>query len=113
MAPKKKSKANEIAAQKRAEARAKRDARLIMNEQGKTSLSIRKLPFARFVREIAHGFDKEIRFERTAIDMLQEACEKHIVKKLLISNLIAFHSKRVTVDDEDLRLSDKISTFVT
>ena len=48
--------------------------REIRKYQKSTDLLIRKLPFQRMVREIAHEFKQELRFQSSAVLALQEAC---------------------------------------
>ena len=56
--------------------------REIRQYQKSTELLIRKLPFARLVREIAQDFQTDLRFQSSAIGALQEASE--ISTKILI-----------------------------
>ena len=49
--------------------------REIRRFQKSTELLIRKLPFQRMVREIAHEWKQELRFQSSAVLALQEAAE--------------------------------------
>ncbi len=51
----------------------------IRKYQKSTELLIRKLPFQRLVREIAHEFKHDLRFQSSAVLALQEAAEAYIV----------------------------------
>jgi len=65
--------------------------------QRSTELLIRKRPFQRLVREIAHGFRKELRFQSSAVMVLQEAAETHIVS--LFRRHKPCHAPREACDD--------------
>lgn len=74
-----------------------RACREIRKYQKSTELLIRKLPFARLVREIAQDFKTELRFQSTAILAMQEAAEAYLVRLFEDTNLCAIHAKRVTI----------------
>jgi len=82
--------------------------REIRRYQKSTELLIRKLPFARLVREIAQNFRSDLRFQRSAIMALQEAAEAYLVGLLEDTNLCAIHAKRVTIMPKDVQLSRRI-----
>ena len=71
--------------------------REIRRYQRSTETLIRKLPFQRLVREIAHDFKNDLRFQSTAIGALQEASESYLTSLFEDSNLCAIHAKRVTI----------------
>ena len=71
-------------------------------------LLIRKLPFARLVREIAQDFKTDLRFQREAIATLQEAAEAYLVGLFEDTNLYAIHAKRVTIAPKDIQLARRI-----
>ena len=79
--------------------------REIKKYQKSTDLLMRKLPFARLVREIAQDFKADLRFSADAIGSLQEAAEKHLIDILGGSNLAAIHAKRVTIMPKDMQLA--------
>ena len=77
--------------------------------QRTTDLLIRKLPFARLVREVQQGFvQREMRWQAAAIVALQEAAEAHLVALFQDANLCAIHAKRVTLMVRDLQLARRI-----
>ena len=76
--------------------------REIRKYQRSTDLLIRKLPFARLVREITQTYNSapsegEKRWQAEALMALQEACEYYLVHLFEDSNLCAIHAKRVTI----------------
>lgn len=54
--------------------------REIRKYQKSDELLIRKLPFQRLVREIAHAFIADLRFQSSAVLALQEAAEAYLVR---------------------------------
>jgi len=66
----------------------------IRQYQRSTDLLLRKLPFARLVREVQMGFvNKEYRWQAAALVALQEAAEAHLVHLFEDANLCAIHAK--------------------
>ena len=82
--------------------------REIRKFQKSTDLLIKKLPFQRAVREIAHDVKPDLRFQSAAIGALQEAAEAHLVNLFEDTNLCAIHAKRVTIMVKDMRLARRI-----
>jgi len=82
--------------------------REIRRYQKSTDLLVRKLPFARLVREIAQDFKQDLRFQSPAILALQEAAEDYLVQLFAEAQLCAIHARRVTVMPNDLRLARRI-----
>ncbi len=82
--------------------------REIRKYQKSTDLLIRKLPFQRLVREIAHEFKQELRIQSSAVLALQEAAEAYLVSLFEDTNLCAIHAKRVTIMTRDLQLAKRI-----
>ncbi|KAK9452426.1 histone-fold-containing protein [Limtongia smithiae] len=89
--------------------------REIRKYQRGTELLIRKLPFARVVREVAseywYGDDtgqSAFRFQSVAILALQEAAEAYLVHLFEDTNLCAIHAKRVTIMQKDIQLARRI-----
>ena len=82
--------------------------REIRKYQKSTDLLIRKLPFQRMVREIAHEWRQELRFQSSAVLALQEAAEAYLVSLFEDTNLCAIHAKRVTIMTRDLQLAKRI-----
>jgi histone H3 len=82
--------------------------REIRRFQKNTQLLIRKLPFQRFVREVAQDFKSDLRFQSWAIQALQEAAEAYLVSLFEDTNLCAIHAKRVTIMVHDMALARRI-----
>jgi histone H3/H4 len=77
--------------------------------QRNTDLLIRKLPFARLVREVqTYFFRKEYRWSAQAMLALQEAAEAHLVGLFEDANLCSIHAKRVTLMPKDIQLARRI-----
>jgi histone H3 len=77
--------------------------------QSSTDLLIRRLPFARLVREIQMDMMNEsYRWQATAMLALQEASEAHLVGLFEDANLCAIHGKRVTIMPKDMHLARRI-----
>lgn len=89
--------------------------REIRKYQKSTDLLIRKLPFARLVRDITMtrtGRDgAQYRYQAEAILALQEASEAYLVKLMEDANLCAIHAKRVTIMPRDIALARRIRGF--
>jgi len=82
--------------------------REIRKYQKSTELLIRKAPFQRLVREIASGYRDDIRFQKTALQALQEAAEAYLTGLFCDANLEAIHGKRVTVMPKDIQITRRI-----
>ena len=90
----------------------------IRHYQKGTKLLIRKLPFARLVREVAQKivvargmtahFNEGVKFQSNAIMALQEASESYLVGLFEDTNLCAIHARRVTVMPKDILLARRI-----
>ena len=93
----------------------------ICHFQRRTELLIRKLPFARLVREITQEIIEElgiknhfeaggshIRYQTDAIWALQESAEAYLIDLFEDTNLCAIHAKRVTILPKDMQLAQKI-----
>ena len=80
----------------------------ITRYQSSTELLIRKLPFARLVREIAQDFKTDLQFQREAIGALQEASEAYLVGLFEDTYLCSIHAKRVTIMPKDIQLAHRI-----
>lgn len=87
-----------------------RALREIRHFQKTTGFLIRKLPFARLVREVASYLqpEYELRWRDTAMEALQEAAEDYLVALLEDANLCAVHAKRVTCMVKDIQLARRI-----
>ena len=82
--------------------------REIRRYQKSTELLLRKLPFQRFVREIAQDFKSDLRFQSTSVLALQESAEAYLVGLFEDTNLCAIHAKRVTIMPKDIQLARRI-----
>ena len=85
--------------------------REIRKYQKSTDLLIRKLPFARVVREVAQDFyvgNEPLRWQALAVMALQEAAEAFLVHLFEDANLCAIHAKRVTIMVKDIQLARRI-----
>ena len=82
--------------------------REIRRYQKSTNLLLRKLPFQRLVREIAHTHKTDLHFQSTALLALQEATEAYMVGLFEDTNLCAIHAKRVTIKPRDMQLARRI-----
>ncbi|THH08637.1 hypothetical protein EW145_g2571 [Phellinidium pouzarii] len=91
--------------------------REIRKYQKSTDLLLRKLPFARIVREIAMDMTTDmgdydngvgLRWQSSAILALQEATEAYLVHLFEDANLCAIHAKRVTIMQRDIQLARRI-----
>ena len=90
--------------------------REIRQYQKSTELLIKRLPFQRLVRELADEVDVLSsgvkRFQSSAVCALQEALEAYLVQMFEDVNLIAIHSKRVTIMPRDIDLWRRITRKV-
>ncbi|XP_071821262.1 histone H3-like [Apostichopus japonicus] len=81
----------------------------IRKYQKTSNLLLRKLPFARVVREVTQTFSiTDLRWQAVAIMALQEAAEAFLVHLFEDANLCALHAKRVTIFPRDIQLSRRI-----
>lgn len=83
--------------------------REIKKYQSSTDTQIPKQSFQRVVREIAQGYNGEIRFQKAALEALHIASEAYLVDFLNTSNLCALHARRVTVKQADAKLAKYIT----
>ena len=82
--------------------------REIKKYQETTGLLIRGLPFQRLVRSTAMKYNTEMRFQRAAIEALQEGSEALLVKLFELTNILASHAKRITILKRDVELAKYI-----
>lgn len=78
--------------------------REIKRYQKSTVNLLQKLPFQRFIREISSNHTPDMRFQVNALAAVQEATESLLVSVLRDANAVAIHSKRKTVEAQDVRL---------
>ncbi|KAI8910032.1 histone-fold-containing protein [Powellomyces hirtus] len=89
--------------------------REIRKYQKSTDLLLRKLPFARLVKEVSadlstleYANGQPPRWQSTAILAMQEAAEAFMVHLFEDANLCAIHAKRVTIMQRDIQLARRI-----
>ena len=82
--------------------------REIRKYQKSTDLLLRKMPFQRLVREIAQDYRSDLRFQAKAVLALQDASEAYLTGLFEDTNLLAIHSKRVTIFPKDMKLARRI-----
>ena len=83
----------------------------IRHYQKSTELLIRRLPFERFVREIAQNWSRggdNFRFQESSVLALQEAAEAYLVGLFEDAYLCTLHGKRITLKPNDLQLARRI-----
>ena len=84
----------------------------IRKYQASGELLLRRLPFARLVREIQQGLTRQtFSWQASAILALQEASEAHLVGLFEDCNLCAIHGKRVTIMPKDMQLARRIRGY--
>jgi histone H3/H4 len=87
--------------------------RQIRKYQKSYNLLIPKAPFQRLVREVMLDLFKEAKFkdfrwQKGAMENIQEASEAYLIGILGDANLCAIHAKRVTIMPKDIQLARKI-----
>eukprot|EP01024_Parvocaulis_polyphysoides_P030266 TRINITY_DN27493_c1_g1_i3.p3 TRINITY_DN27493_c1_g1~~TRINITY_DN27493_c1_g1_i3.p3 ORF type:complete len:157 (+),score=9.22 TRINITY_DN27493_c1_g1_i3:242-712(+) len=87
--------------------------REIKRYQRSTELLIPFRPFSRLAREITQGlsipFADTFLWKKVGMEALQEAAETYLVQVLEDANLIAIHSKRVTIMPKDIALAQRLN----
>ena len=76
--------------------------------QNTTDLLIKIKPFLRLVREIAYSYNTEIRFQKAAIEALQESSEAFLVRLFELTSVLASLAGRTTILQKDIRLARSI-----
>lgn len=77
--------------------------------QKNTDLLIRRLPFARIVKEVqTFVCPRDYRWQASAMLALQEASEAHLVGLFEDAYLCTIHAKRVTLMPKDIQLARRI-----
>lgn len=82
--------------------------REIRRYQQSTELLMPKQPFERVVREIIQDFNKDLRCQPEALQVLQEATEAYLVGVFKDTNFSAIHARRVTITPKDMQLARRI-----
>ena len=77
----------------------------IKKYQNTTDLLIKIRPFLRLVKGIAYSYNTELKFQRAAIEALQEGSEAFLVKLFELTGMFATHANRVTIFRKDVRLA--------
>ena len=80
----------------------------IKKYQDTTDLLIKIRPFLRLVKGIAYSYNTELKFQRAAIEALQEGGEAFLVKLFELTGMFATHANRVTILRKDVRLAINI-----
>ena len=80
----------------------------IKKYQNTTDLLIKIRPFLRLVKGIAYSYNTELKFQRAAIEALQEGSEAFLVRLFELTNILATHANRVTILQRDIRLAKYI-----
>jgi len=81
----------------------------IRRYQRSTELLIPRLSFQRLVRQVTLvSLNKKMKFQAAALEALQEAAEYHIVGLFEDTNLLAIHSRRITIMPKDIHLARRI-----
>jgi histone H3/H4 len=81
--------------------------------QRSTELLLRRLPFARLVREICERLfgSSAFRWQASALEALQTAAEDYLIHLFEDSNLCAIHARRVTIMPRDIALARRIRGY--
>uniref|UniRef100_A0A0N5A429 Histone domain-containing protein n=1 Tax=Parastrongyloides trichosuri TaxID=131310 RepID=A0A0N5A429_PARTI len=82
--------------------------REIKKYQKSTELLIPKLPFHRLVKEVAQDIRTDLRFQSSAVMVLQEAAEAHLIGLLRDAQFCAIHAKRVSITSRDIHLARRL-----
>ena len=82
--------------------------REIRKYQKKTDCVIRRMPFQRVVRDLAHDFMPESRFQPSALSALQECTENFLIGLMEDTQLCTLHAKRQTCMKRDMMLAKRI-----
>ena len=86
--------------------------REIRRYQKSYNLLLPRLPFQRLVREICQDMTKkELRFQSTALQALQEAAEAYVVTYFQQAQLAAIHAHRITVQAHDFHIVEDLMEF--
>ena len=77
-----------------------------------TELLICKQPFQRLVLEIGQDMRTDLRFQGSAMGVLQESAKAYIVGLFDDTSLCAIHTKRVTILPRDIQLAHRIIIII-
>mgnify|MGYP001478908443 CR=1 FL=1 len=85
----------------------------IRRYQKTTNLLFPRASFTRVVKEITQNcFSGEYRYQKSAIDALQEAAEAYVIESFENANLAAIHGSRVTIFPKDFNLVSRINNII-
>ena len=76
----------------------------IRSEHSSYYVTLRKLPFARLVHEIAKDYKTDLRFPATAILAFYHASEYFLMEVMEKTHLAALHHKRIRIAPKDMHL---------
>lgn len=79
--------------------------REIRKYQKGNQLLIAKAPFRRLVKEVVEQDGKDLRFQSTALDAIQEASEAYTIALFSDANLCAIHGRRMTLTPRDVQIA--------
>ena len=82
--------------------------REIRRYQKSTDLLIKKLPFHRFVREIANDYKTGLRFMNDVMPGIQDFVESHLAELFADTQFCSIHAGRVTIMPKDIQLARRI-----
>ncbi|KAH8790050.1 histone-fold-containing protein, partial [Hyaloscypha sp. PMI_1271] len=84
----------------------------IRRYQKSAELLIPKAPFARLVKEVlvqeSGPGGESLRIQASALEALQESAEALLVTEFELTNLAAIHAKRVTIQEKDMKLVQRM-----
>ena len=78
--------------------------REIKKYQASGDLLLPKAPFQLLVREVVQERMNDLRIQKEAFEVLQQAAENHLVEVMSAADLLAHHAKRITLKREDVIL---------
>eukprot|EP01083_Nonionella_stella_P046185 123641_1 len=78
--------------------------REIRKYQKSSDLLLQRSAFARLVREIGQQYKADLRFQKAALEALQEATEMYIVRLFEETQACALHNKSVSIKPRDMQL---------
>ncbi|OAF61386.1 hypothetical protein VC83_02067 [Pseudogymnoascus destructans] len=87
--------------------------RQIKRYQKTTELLIPHAPFVCLIKEIMVDLKSPYRIQATAVSALQEAAETTLVKGFEMTQVAAIHTKRVTIQQKDMKLVQSMRLYMT
>jgi histone H3 len=86
--------------------------REIRRFQKTTEMLLRREPFIRLVRDLAANFKIDLRFQASALSILQLALEQELISTYEASQIEAVHAKRITIDNRDIDAARRVRTVL-